>query len=1256
MLNINNTIYLSCSKSLSEKGLRIPGMSATCINTLNRLIQQPKIKSQSAAYLTISNGEFRTTGLVELEIFMKHVRTSIIAEVATELCSQLILGIDWMLSNEIDIITTRRHIRKIHKSRIVTVPFKMFHQVSKDICLSRQVESLPKKEREVSIQVNVEDVNTATLTPEMNHFQKNHSKQLKPLEVSLPISSSTTHIQSAESSATVEFKCRVCGQEYFSKNELFQHLNDHGHYAAVNSNQSVEQISQELFMKINELTEHVPNVKFRSKLKSILLKHADLLDSSKPSIIKTTVNHTIETNNCRPIAQRPYRKSHAQEQIINDLCEQFCNDNIIRPSQSEWASPVVLQQKKDKSWRFCVDYRRLNDVTKKDNYPLPRIQEIFDALHGSRYFTTLDFASGYYQVPIDEADKHKTAFITRDGLFEFNVIPQGIKNGPPTFQRIINKLLGNLQWKCALSYIDDIIVYSKSLQEHIQHLEQVLSALSMANFRLNSNKCEFIRTRIRFLGHVISQNGIEPCPEKTRAIVGIQTPTNVKAAVSFVKMADYYRNYIPNFSTIAEPLYKLTRKDARFSWTDEQQLAFDSIKNLLTMAPVLKLPDLQRQFVVQVDASNLGIGGVLMQNHGDGEQPIAYLSQKLNKQQQNWNATEKECFAVVSAIRRWNHFIFGQDFIVRTDHHALCWLNRKCNSNPKLNRWRMDLQQYTFTIEHVKGKHNCVPDCLSRFPVDSPREYDDDEQQSKSTQTDEQQSKSTQTDERMELAGAVITRSNKHHQLDQGGELNQQTNEPGGESNQQANKHGGELNQKSNEQQGGESNRQSNEQQGGELNRQTNKQQGGASNQQSDKQQRNQSNEIVVFTKEQLQMYQQIDTTTKQIIEDLRTKATDDRYCIHDGLLCRWVRRSQGLIKVPVLPMNKVTDVLLAYHNSSLNGCHFGKDRTFYKIRDRYYWPHMYNDIARHVRECPSCTINKISRRKPNGHLTQADPPQGVWQTLAMDFVGPITPASTTGCRYVLVVTDLFSKFVVATATRDNSAITAAKVLVEDVILKYGTPNQILTDNGRHFTAELFNSILTMYGVCHMYTTPYNPRANGTCERFNKSMCDTLAAVGNRNQTNWDKQLSKVIFAFNTSQHVSTRLTPFELVFGRTAKLPFDLPQPATTTTQPHEYLRQLQEHLEVAKDTARSTMVQSQTKSKERYDAHRTNDLYTIGDFVYVKQIGFNSKLAPKYIGPYQVIQQLNKSIYRLQDPNNLNDVFDIHINRLRRNYRAIR
>ncbi|CAF5130357.1 unnamed protein product, partial [Rotaria magnacalcarata] len=244
----------------------------------------------------------------------------------------------------------------------------------------------------------------------------------------------------------------------------------------------------------------------------------------KSTTIRSIVKHTINITSTRPIVQRPYRKTTAQEKIIADMCEQFYHDKIIRPSQSPWSSPVVLQKKKDGTWRFCIDYRRLNEITEKDNYPLPRIQEIFDTLGGAKYFTKLDFQGGYYQVPIDEEDKPKTAFTTRDKLWEFNVMPQGIKNGPPTFQRIVNKLLGQLQWNCALSYIDDIIIYSKSINEHLHHLEQVLSLLNHANFRLNVTKCEFMQEKIKFLGHMINENGISPCPDKVRAINDIPVP------------------------------------------------------------------------------------------------------------------------------------------------------------------------------------------------------------------------------------------------------------------------------------------------------------------------------------------------------------------------------------------------------------------------------------------------------------------------------------------------------------------------------------------------------------------------------------------------------------------------------------------------------------------------------------------------------------------------------------------------------------
>jgi transposase InsO family protein len=268
---------------------------------------------------------------------------------------------------------------------------------------------------------------------------------------------------------------------------------------------------------------------------------------------------------------------------------------------------------------------------------------------------------------------------------------------------------------------------------------------------------------------------------------------------------------------------------------------------------------------------------------------------------------------------------------------------------------------------------------------------------------------------------------------------------------------------------------------------------------------------------------------------------------------------------------------LLAYHNSSINGAHFGKDRTYYKIRDRYYWPRMYEDIAQHVRSCPNCSINKQSRRKPNGYLNSVIPPEGVWENLSMDFVGPITPLSSSGNKYILVITDLLSKFVIAKATRDNSALSAAKVLVEEVILKYGSPNQILTDNGTHFTAELFNSILSLYGICHVFTTPYHPQANGVCERFNASMCDSLASICNNKRTDWDEQLSKTTFAYNTNRHVSTKLTPFEMMFGRLCKLPFDLPKHTTTVIQPHQYMKQLEEYLRIAKEMACTSIEISQ-------------------------------------------------------------------------------
>ena len=349
-----------------------------------------------------------------------------------------------------------------------------------------------------------------------------------------------------------------------------------------------------------------------------------------------------------------------------------------------------------------------------------------------------------------------------------------------------------------------------------------------------------------------------------------------------------------------------------------------------------------------------------------------------------------------------------------------------------------------------------------------------------------------------------------------------------------------------------------------------------------------------------------------------------------------------------MVPKNKAKDIILAYHNTSINGAHFGKDRTYYKIRDRYYWSGMYNDIAEHIRSCPNCSMNKCSRKKPNGHSDPVGPPTGVLDNLAMDFVGPIIESAHRN-RYILVITDLLSRYVVAKATRDNSALAAAKVLVDEVILRYGCPNQLLTDNGSHFTAELFNQVVSLCGVCHVFTTPYNPQANGICERFNATMCDSLASMCNEKKNNWDDQLSKVVFSYNTSRHSTTKFTPFEMMFGRLCKLPFD-PPTKTSIIEPQLYVKNLQSYLNDVKDTARRNIEQVQRRSKQRYDADRMNEKHGIGEFVYIRKLGLNKKLSPKYLGPYQVIQQLNDSIYRVQNPMKMNEILTVHTNRIRR------
>ena len=432
---------------------------------------------------------------------------------------------------------------------------------------------------------------------------------------------------------------------------------------------------------------------------------------------RTTVfKHKIYTRHEVPIKQRPYRLSPAKLAILNEQLKSMLENGIVEPSFSGWASPVVLIPKKDGGYRFCVDYRKPNAITESDAYPLPNINDILESLAGASIFSNLDLNSGYWQVSMDPASQDKTAFVTPAGLYSFKVMPFGLKNAPATFQRLMETVLGDLRGRNCLVYLDDIIIYSSSVAEHLQDIQSVFDRLKAAGLTLNLKKCRFCLPELKFLGHVVNAEGIHADPAKVAAVQEFPIPTSLKAVQRFLGMAGWYHRFVPDFSKVAEPLNHLKKKGVKFQWTPACQGAFEALKNSLITPLVLGHPNLNAHFIVYTDASQTGLGAVLAQQTGLGtEEVLAYASRTLNSAERNYSTTERECLAVVWALEKWSYYLEAKIFTVVTDHAALQWVLASGKTNSRLIRWSIRLQKFDFIIEYRKGKLNVVPDALSRI-------------------------------------------------------------------------------------------------------------------------------------------------------------------------------------------------------------------------------------------------------------------------------------------------------------------------------------------------------------------------------------------------------------------------------------------------------------------------------------------------------------------------------------------------------------
>ena len=425
----------------------------------------------------------------------------------------------------------------------------------------------------------------------------------------------------------------------------------------------------------------------QQQLNGLFKEFSDVFSQGEDDLGCTPLlEHTIETH--WPPLRQPYRRQNPavrREEMAQ--VQQMLASDVIRPSNSPWASSVVMVKKKDGSLHFCVDFRQLNAATVKDAHPLPRIDDLLDTLHGARWFSTLDLKSGYWQVPIMERDKEKTAFRTSSWqLYEFNQVPFGLCNAPATFSRLMDRVLSGLHWETCLFYLDDIIVFSSTWEEHLARLRQVFERLRHADLKLGAEKCAFAAKEVSYLGHRVTEEGLLPDSALLAAIREIPPPKTATEVPSFLGLAGYYRRYVKNFAAIAGPLHALTRKDTVFHWSADCQSAFDCLKMLLTTSPITAFPDFSQPFQLYTDASTAGLDAILAQVREGRERIICCASRSLNQAEKAYPATKLECLAIVWAVAKFRPYLMAMPFEVFTDHYALQWLKTMRTGSALLHR------------------------------------------------------------------------------------------------------------------------------------------------------------------------------------------------------------------------------------------------------------------------------------------------------------------------------------------------------------------------------------------------------------------------------------------------------------------------------------------------------------------------------------------------------------------------------------------
>lgn len=999
-----------------------------------------------------------------------------------------------------------------------------------------------------------------------------------------------------------------------------------------------EQISQEVpdvsgTTSLNDL-QRVALSRLLQKNRRVFSYHKDRVGVSRHTA------HGIDTGTNPPISTPPYRVGPSQRMEIDRHVEAMLDNNIIIPSESPYSSPVLLVKKSDGSMRFCVDFRKLNSITKRDVYPLPRIDDTLDALGKASIFSTLDLQSGFWQLPLNPEDREKTAFSTARGHYEFVVLPFGLTNAPSTFQRVMDYVLRKHKEYC-LVYVDDIIIFSASFEEHLIHLQAVFDSLMEAHLIVKTSKCKIGQNEVKFLGYLISAHIIRPDKGKVEAVMNFPIPKRVVELQSFVGLVGYYRRFIPQMATIAAPLYKLFKKGSLWEWTSAHQSAFDELKRILTSKPLLTLPDFDKDFILHTDASDIGLGALLTQISNDArmENVLYYASKSLNHAQKNYTVTEKECLAVLWAVKLFRPYLLGRHFKVFTDHAALRWLMSHKDPSSRLTRMILQLQEYSMEIISRPGSANANADALSRSPALL------------------QNNNAT-----VHLLCSAVTRFNTHHLPP--------IRRTGVDPDLVLHPSAYDLDLALYESQYGSDHSESDPTQlleekdddSGMLHPNDEFRPEHVSHRSEEVEVTDLGNEGDSFSTSlngplEISQSQREDATLLPVIQFIEKgilpsdvnvaneiKTESSHYRLYQSVLMRVDDQSDSSHApsnlLVVIPDSLKRRVLCEYHDAPYGG-HLGLDKTYARLKNKYYWRNMYADVKSYVNSCHLCALKKnpIHHELP---LKSIPYPTQPFECLGIDVLGPL-PRTNAGNQYVLVITDHFTKWPIALPMKNQRAHTIATLLVERVFCEHGYASVLLSDRGTNFLSELMESVLQLFKIRHLRTTAYHPQTNGLTERFNRTLTTMLTHYINSNQSDWDVYLPYVLYAYRTAPHHTTKHSPFYLLYGREAVFPLDTELSSyfnlsrDESSNIDDYMSSLVEKLRIAHEAVRSRVDELINKRREYNSTVVNVPDYSIGSKVllYIPALkpGRRRKLSALWRGPYEVVDQLNDKLnYKVQ------------------------